>query len=192
MGFNKPTTKLTLALTSTYFAIGFCGSMSDLVFESASIFGLTINSTNWISLTYVIASFVGVLATWPMGTALNLGRRIVTLVGLLLLFLGCILATALTAFGVVIASQVFYGMGIGSMYISGLLWMVEMAQAKNRGRRVVMMWIASAAGSAIASWIRFGFQFAPYTVGVRVPLGLQLLVLSFPIFFVWRADESWR
>ena len=72
---------------------------------------------------------------------------------------------------------------------------VEMAEASRRGRKIVLLYIALSAGTAIGTWVKYGFQYLS-TGGLylryRIPLGLQLLVLVFPIVLVWRADESWR
>ena len=193
MGFNHATTKLTTALFTTLFAVGFCTSSSSLIYiaSQATPIGLTYNY-----IAYLCALFVGSVLAWPMSNWLGMGRRISTLVGLLVLFLGCVLATSLMSYGQGIAAEVFYGLGVGIMSVSAVLWMVEMAEARERGKKVVLLFIALSAGVAIAEWIDYGFQYvsssSAYDVRWRVPLGLQLVVLMFPIFFVWRADESWR
>ena len=192
MGINTPTARLSLAVLSTFFSVGFCSQMGALLYNS-SYFRYTLSRVTYSTVAILVATFVGSLLPWLFGTGFRIGRRLTAFAGLLILTLGCVLATSAFSYAQSVAALVFYGLGIGLLSVTGVLWTVETVKAAQRGRKVVLLFVALLAGTAVAAWINYGFAYSTTPEArVRAPLGLQLVFLLFPVVFVWRADESWR
>jgi MFS family permease len=196
MGYTPPFKRTTLALTSTYFTIGFASGMMSAT-RGYGAYGdaggcLTAMCSLWASVANIVSLIVGAILIWPLSNALRMGRRMTTLTALGLLLIAAVLATSTMSWPQEIVSKVFYGLSIGMLYVIGILWRVETTPAARRGRDIVLLWIATSAGAAIAEWIEFGFLWTNGNMAFRVPLALQLPVIIAAAILVWRADESWR
>lgn len=194
MGQTPAARRTTLALISLYFSIGYVGNTKNAILESstaAAIF-VTAMESLYLTIAYIVSMVAGAIVVWPVSNAFGIGRRISCLIAIGVLLLAAILAISVSSYPQMVASQVFYGLSIGMLYVVGILWRVETAPAARRGRDVVLLWVAASAGGALAEWIQFGFSFTYTHVRWRVPLALQMLPILATVAMIWRADESWR
>ena len=189
--------RLTLGLALTLFSISYKTSIWSVIVNGNQSAERRLRDVfyayNWSTTFYPVAYFFGALTAWP--ASLRFSRRQVLLAALAGLFVGGLIVFSAGGNAQLIAGHVISGFFAGGTYVTAILWQAEVAQAYDRGRRVVVLFIAGWTGSAFGSWMQYAFtqNYDGYNGSIRAPLGLQFIPLTFAGFvLILFAPDSWR
>lgn len=89
--------------------------------------------------------------------------------------MGCVLQTASSSLGLLVAGRVIAGLGVGFISAIIILYMSEIAPKKIRGTIVSGYQFCVTIGMMLASCINYGTQDLMTSASYRVPIALQML-----------------
>ena len=118
--------------------------------------------------TFFGAIIAGDLADW-------IGRRLVIIGGCVIFTIGCILETASTGLGVMVAGRLIAGFGVGFISAIIILYMSEIAPRKVRGALVSGYQFAITIGILLANCVVYATQNRNDTGSYRIPIAVQFL-----------------
>ncbi|RDW65174.1 hypothetical protein BP5796_09866 [Coleophoma crateriformis] len=116
-----------------------------------------------------------------------IGRRPTIIAGCLVFTVGCILETASTGLGVMVAGRLIAGLGVGFISAIVILYMSEIAPRKIRGALISGYQFCITIGILIANGAVYGTKLRNDTGSYRIPIALQFawaLVLAVGLFFL--------
>lgn len=147
------------------------------------------------SLTTSILScgtFFGAIAAGDVADFI--GRRPTIIVGCLIFTFGCILETASTGLGLMVAGRVFAGLGVGFISAIIILYMSEICPKKVRGALVSCYQFCITIGILLANCVSYATQDRLDTGSYRIPIAVQFLwalILGGGIFFLPDSPRYW-
>nr|CAD1814641.1 monosaccharide transporters [uncultured fungus] len=118
--------------------------------------------------TFFGAILAGDLADW-------FGRRTTVILGCVVYGIGCILQTASSGLGLLVAGRLIAGFGVGFVSAIIILYMSEIAPKAVRGAIVSGYQFAITIGLLLASCVDYGTQNRTDSGSYRIPMAIQLL-----------------
>nr|CAD1814649.1 monosaccharide transporters [uncultured fungus] len=118
--------------------------------------------------TFFGAILAGDLADW-------FGRRTTVILGCVVYGIGCILQTASSSLGLLVAGRLIAGFGVGFVSAIIILYMSEIAPKAVRGAIVSGYQFAITIGLLLASCVDYGTQNRTDSGSYRIPMAIQLL-----------------
>ncbi|KAH8760716.1 general substrate transporter [Hyaloscypha sp. PMI_1271] len=118
--------------------------------------------------TFFGAILAGDLADW-------FGRRTTVVLGCIVYGIGCILQTASTGLGLLVAGRLIAGFGVGFVSAIIILYMSEIAPKGVRGAIVSGYQFAITIGLLLASCVDYATENRTDSGSYRIPMALQLL-----------------
>ena len=107
--------------------------------------------------------------------------------------LASILSIAATNSILFIVAGAFAGLANTMICLIASLWQAENAEAHNRGRKVVLLYLSAAVGYALASWIGFAFFMTSVAAAAfRGVMSLQIIFFLLALVFIYFATDSYR
>ncbi|WVF72072.1 hypothetical protein IAT40_006884 [Kwoniella sp. CBS 6097] len=116
--------------------------------------------------TFFGAIIAGDVADW-------IGRRITVVIGCGIFIIGCILQTASTGLGLLVAGRIISGFGVGFISAIIILYMSEIAPRKVRGAIVSGYQFCITIGLLLASCVCYATQDRNDTGSYRIPIAIQ-------------------
>lgn len=104
-----------------------------------------------------------------------IGRRITIIIGCLIFIVGCILETASTGLGLMVAGRVICGLGVGFISAIIILYMSEICPKKVRGALVSSYQFCITIGIVLANCVSYATQDRKDTGSYRIPIAVQFL-----------------
>lgn len=104
-----------------------------------------------------------------------IGRRMTIITGCLIFTVGCILETASTGVGVMVAGRLICGLGVGFISSIVILYMSEIAPRKVRGALVAGYQLCITIGILLANCVVYATQNRLDTGSYRIPIAVQFL-----------------
>ncbi|KAH8592417.1 general substrate transporter [Bisporella sp. PMI_857] len=132
-----------------------------------------------------LGTFLGAIIAGDLAD--HIGRRWTIISGCLIFTVGCILQTASTGLGVMVAGRVIAGGGVGFISAIIILYMSEIAPRKVRGALVSGYQFCITIGILLANCVVYATQNRLDTGSYRIPVGIQFLwaiILGGGLFFL--------
>lgn len=104
-----------------------------------------------------------------------IGRRITIIIGCLIFVVGCILETASTGLGLMVAGRLICGLGVGFISAIIILYMSEICPKKVRGALVSCYQFCITIGILLANCVSYATQDRRDTGSYRIPIAVQFL-----------------
>lgn len=142
-----------------------------------------------ITATYDLGCFFG--AIFAMWWGDRVGRRPIIVWGCAILVLGAIMQTAAYQLPVMIIGRFIAGLGNGMNTAAIPVWLSETADARHRGRFMVLQLGLNQVGNVMAQWLNYGMSFiATNPVSWRFPLAFQCFFAGLTVLFLpWLPDS---
>ncbi|KAJ3534759.1 hypothetical protein NM208_g7413 [Fusarium decemcellulare] len=137
-----------------------------------------------VTAIYDIGCFVGAVIAFTVGE--RLGRKKAILLGTLIMSIGTIIKCTSYSLSQMIAGRIVLGIGNGINTATAPIWQTETAQAKWRGKLVILEMAMNIAGFSLVNWINYGLSFVEGSVAWRFPLAFQ-----FVFIFILFATVPW-
>ena len=112
-----------------------------------------------VTAIYDIGCFLGAVLTMWRGE--KLGRRKTVLVGTTVMIVGAIIQISAYSVAQMFVGRIIAVIGNGINTSTAPVWQSETAQAKWRGKLVVIEMIMNIAGFSLSNWVTYGFSFLP-------------------------------
>ncbi|KAK3938697.1 general substrate transporter [Diplogelasinospora grovesii] len=133
------------------------------------------NLLSIITSCYNLGCFLGAIVAFSVGE--RLGRKKTILVGTAVMSVGAALQTSSFSPAHMIVARIVSGIGNGINTSTAPVWQTETAQAKWRGKLVILEMMMNIFGFMTVNWINYGLSFAGGAVAWRLPLGLQFIFI---------------
>ncbi|KAL4963229.1 sugar porter family MFS transporter [Aspergillus stella-maris] len=130
----------------------------------------TILST--VTAIYDVGCFIGAMLAFSLGE--RLGRKKTILLGCTTMAIGTILKASSFSLAQMFVGRVVLGIGNGLSTATAPVWQTETAQAKWRGKLVILELGLNVGGYCIVNWINYGLSFKGGAIAWRLPIALQL------------------
>ncbi|RKK76401.1 hypothetical protein BFJ69_g7051 [Fusarium oxysporum] len=137
-----------------------------------------------VTAIYDIGCFVGAVIAFTIGE--RLGRKNAIIVGTVIMSIGTVIKVTSYSLPQMIVGRVVLGIGNGINTATAPIWQTETAQAKWRGKLVILEMAMNIAGFCLVNWINYGLSFVEGSVAWRFPLAFQ-----FVFIFVLFATVPW-
>ncbi|KAF6522651.1 hypothetical protein HZS61_014179 [Fusarium oxysporum f. sp. conglutinans] len=137
-----------------------------------------------VTAIYDIGCFVGAVIAFTIGE--RLGRKKAIIVGTVIMSIGTVIKVTSYSLPQMIVGRVVLGIGNGINTATAPIWQTETAQAKWRGKLVILEMAMNIAGFCLVNWINYGLSFVEGSVAWRFPLAFQ-----FVFIFVLFATVPW-
>ncbi|KAL4729736.1 hypothetical protein ACLX1H_004160 [Fusarium chlamydosporum] len=137
-----------------------------------------------VTAIYDIGCFVGAVIAFTVGE--TLGRKKAILLGTVIMSLGTVIKVSSYSLPQMIVGRIVLGIGNGINTATAPIWQTETAQAKWRGKLVILEMAMNIAGFCLVNWINYGLSFVEGSVAWRFPLAFQ-----FVFIFILFATVPW-
>ncbi|EWZ47119.1 hypothetical protein FOCG_11125 [Fusarium oxysporum f. sp. radicis-lycopersici 26381] len=137
-----------------------------------------------VTAIYDIGCFVGAVITFTIGE--RLGRKKAIIIGTVIMSIGIVVKVTSYSLPQMTVGRVVLGIGNGINTATAPIWQTETAQAKWRGKLVILEMAMNIAGFCLVNWINYGLSFVEGSVAWRFPLAFQ-----FVFIFVLFATVPW-
>ncbi|RKL40408.1 hypothetical protein BFJ70_g5637 [Fusarium oxysporum] len=134
-----------------------------------------------VTAIYDIGCFVGAVITFTIGE--RLGRKKAIIIGTVIMSIGTVIKVTSYSLPQMIVGRVVLGIGNGINTATTPIWQTETAQAKWRGKLVILEMAMNIAGFCLVNWINYGLSFVEGSVAWRFPLAFQF-VFIFVLFAI--------
>jgi hypothetical protein len=175
----KTSTKCSLALCASLFTTTYSSNILLVALSTFIRLGIRPGTGFFRGsevISYIIGDFVGPLVVWSLSAYAN--RKLTALISLCICGVaGILAATAMYTTQAIIAGAVV-GLSHTMMFTVTILWQTENADAGDRARKLVLLFVALAAGRALAQWISFALASQSSYTAVRVVAGSQILLAA--------------
>ncbi|KAJ1916874.1 hypothetical protein H4219_003529 [Mycoemilia scoparia] len=143
-----------------------------------------------------LGCFLGALLAAPLADRIS--RKYTIVAACVVFIIGSALQTGSINQGMLIASRIIAGLGVGILSMIVPLFQSEIAPPEIRGRLVTLQQFAITIGIMVAFWIGYGSSKIDGTASFRLPLGIQIvpgLILLVSILFMpfsprWLVDKD--
>ncbi|KAG5656725.1 hypothetical protein KAF25_010278 [Fusarium avenaceum] len=137
-----------------------------------------------VTAIYDIGCFFGAVIAFTIGE--RLGRKKAILLGTVIMSIGTVIKVSSYSLQQMIVGRIVLGIGNGINTATAPIWQTETAQAKWRGKLVILEMAMNIAGFCLVNWINYGLSFVAGSVAWRFPLAFQ-----FVFIFVLFATVPW-
>ncbi|KAF4970961.1 hypothetical protein FSARC_2064 [Fusarium sarcochroum] len=128
-----------------------------------------------VTAIYDIGCFVGAVIAFTIGE--RLGRKKAVLLGTAIMSIGTVIKVASYSLPQMIVGRIILGIGNGINTATAPIWQTETAQAKWRGKLVILEMAMNIAGFCLVNWINYGLSFVEGSVAWRFPLAFQFVFI---------------
>ncbi|KAJ4157137.1 hypothetical protein NW754_008779 [Fusarium falciforme] len=142
-----------------------------------------------ITATYDLGCFAGAIFAMWFGD--RMGRKLTIAWGCAILVVGAIMQTAAYHVPVMIIGRFVAGIGNGMNTTAIPVWQSETADARHRGRFMVLQLGLNQVGNVMAQWLNYGMSHIPTNpVSWRFPLAFQCFFAILTVMFLpWLPDS---
>ncbi|CAG7924046.1 unnamed protein product [Penicillium olsonii] len=126
-----------------------------------------------VAAIYDIGCFFGAILAFTVGQ--RLGRKKSILLGTVIMAVGTILQASSYSLPQMFVGRIVLGLGNGINTATAPIWQTETAQAKWRGKLVILDLGLNVGGYCIVNWINYGLSFRGGAIAWRLPIALQLI-----------------
>ncbi|KAL2845403.1 general substrate transporter [Aspergillus pseudodeflectus] len=134
----------------------------------------TILST--VTAIYDVGCFLGAMLAFTAGD--RLGRKKTILLACAIMAIGTALKASSYSLAQMFVGRVVLGIGNGLSTATAPVWQTETAQAKWRGKLVILELGLNVGGYCIVNWINYGLSFREGGIVWRLPIALQLFFIA--------------
>ncbi|CAJ0547200.1 Ff.00g018270.m01.CDS01 [Fusarium sp. VM40] len=99
------------------------------------------------------------------------------LLGMVIMSIGTVIKVSSYSFQQMIVGRIVLGIGNGINTATAPIWQTETAQAKWRGKLVILEMAMNIAGFCLVNWINYGLSFVEGSVAWRFPLAFQFVFI---------------
>ncbi|KAK7221412.1 hypothetical protein V2G26_009415 [Clonostachys chloroleuca] len=142
------------------------------------------NTLATVTAIYDIGCFIGAIVAFTVGE--RLGRKKAVLAGTAIMAVGTVIKASSYSLPQMIAGRIILGIGNGINTATAPIWQTETAQAKWRGKLVILEMAMNIAGFCLVNWLNYGLSFVDSSVSWRFPLAFQ-----FVFIFILFATVPW-
>ncbi|KAJ5097490.1 Major facilitator superfamily domain general substrate transporter [Penicillium angulare] len=143
-----------------------------------------------VSAIYDVGCFFGAILAFTIGE--RLGRKKSILLGTVIIGVGTILQASSFSLPQIFVGRIVLGLGNGINTATAPIWQTETAQAKWRGKLVILDLGLNVGGYCVVNWINYGLSFHEGAIAWRLPIALQLFFVAFLLVTVPWLPESPR
>ncbi|KAJ1674001.1 hypothetical protein EV182_004161 [Spiromyces aspiralis] len=138
-----------------------------------------------------LGCFIGSLAAAPLSDAV--GRKYTIVIGSCIFVVGSALQCGSINQGMLIASRIIGGLGVGVLSMIVPLFQTEIAPPEIRGRLVSLQQFAITIGILCSYWITYGCSKIHGTASFRLPLGIQIVpaLILVPLILIMPFSPRW-
>ncbi|KAJ6027815.1 Major facilitator superfamily domain general substrate transporter [Penicillium canescens] len=122
----------------------------------------------------------------------QLGRKKSILLGTVIMGVGTILQASSYSLPQMFIGRIVLGLGNGINTATAPIWQTETAQAKWRGKLVILDLGLNVGGYCIVNWVNYGLSFHDGAIAWRLPISLQLIFIAVLLVTVPWLPESPR
>ncbi|RSM10839.1 hypothetical protein CEP52_003329 [Fusarium oligoseptatum] len=128
-----------------------------------------------VTAIYDIGCFVGALIAFTIGE--RLGRKKAIIMGTVIMSVGTLIKCTSYSLAQMFVGRIILGIGNGINTATAPIWQTETAQAKWRGKLVILEMAMNIAGFSLVNWINYGLSFVEGSVAWRFPLAFQFVFI---------------
>ncbi|QKX61809.1 uncharacterized protein TRUGW13939_08965, partial [Talaromyces rugulosus] len=128
-----------------------------------------------ITAIYDVGCFLGAILAFTIGE--KLGRRKSIILGTTVMVIGTILQASSYSLTQMFIGRVILGIGNGVNTATAPVWQTETAQAKWRGKLLILEMALNVFGYCLVNWINYGLSFHEGSIAWRLPISLQLFFM---------------
>ncbi|KAJ4206172.1 hypothetical protein NW767_003420 [Fusarium falciforme] len=128
-----------------------------------------------VTAIYDIGCFVGALIAFTIGE--RLGRKKAIIMGTVIMSVGTLIKCTSYSLAQMFVGRIVLGIGNGINTATAPIWQTETAQAKWRGKLVILEMAMNIAGFSLVNWINYGLSFVEGSVAWRFPLAFQFVFI---------------
>ncbi|KAL4763167.1 sugar porter family MFS transporter [Aspergillus foveolatus] len=125
-----------------------------------------------VTAIYDVGCFFGAMIAFTAGE--RLGRKNTILLGCTIMAIGTILKASSYSLAQMFVGRIVLGIGNGISTATAPVWQTETAQAKWRGKLVILELGLNVGGYCLVNWINYGLSFKEGSIAWRLPIALQL------------------
>ncbi|KAJ5361092.1 hypothetical protein N7541_001936 [Penicillium brevicompactum] len=129
-----------------------------------------------VAAIYDIGCFFGAILAFTVGE--RLGRKKSILLGTIIMAVGTVLQASSYSLPQMFVGRIVLGLGNGINTATAPIWQTETAQAKWRGKLVILDLGLNVGGYCIVNWINYGLSFRGGAIAWRLPISLQLIFVA--------------
>ncbi|KAF9888167.1 hypothetical protein FE257_009162 [Aspergillus nanangensis] len=137
-----------------------------------------------VTAIYDIGCFLGAIVAFTIGE--RLGRKKSILVGTTIMAIGTVIKAASYSLPQMFVGRIILGIGNGINTATAPIWQTETAQARWRGRLVMLEMLMNIAGFSLSNWINYGLSFVGGGFAWRFPIAFQFIFI-----FILYATVPW-
>ncbi|KAJ5599592.1 Major facilitator superfamily domain general substrate transporter [Penicillium hetheringtonii] len=143
-----------------------------------------------VAAIYDVGCFFGAILAFTVGE--RLGRKKSILLGTVIMAIGTILQASSYSLAQMFIGRIILGLGNGINTATAPIWQTETAQAKWRGKLVILDLGLNVGGYCIVNWINYGLSFHEGAIAWRLPISLQLIFIAILLTTIPWLPESPR
>ncbi|KAK4864574.1 hypothetical protein LT330_009569 [Penicillium expansum] len=143
-----------------------------------------------VAAIYDIGCFFGAILAFTLGE--RLGRKKAILLGTVIIAVGTVLQASSYSLHQIFIGRIVLGLGNGINTATAPIWQTETAQAKWRGKLVILDLGLNVGGYCIVNWINYGLSFRGGAIAWRMPIALQLTFVAVLLVTIPWLPESPR
>ncbi|KAJ5511236.1 Major facilitator superfamily domain general substrate transporter [Penicillium expansum] len=143
-----------------------------------------------VAAIYDIGCFFGAILAFTLGE--RLGRKKAILLGTVIIAVGTVLQASSYSLPQIFIGRIVLGLGNGINTATAPIWQTETAQAKWRGKLVILDLGLNVGGYCIVNWINYGLSFRGGAIAWRMPIALQLTFVAVLLVTIPWLPESPR
>ncbi|KAH0348253.1 general substrate transporter, partial [Aureobasidium melanogenum] len=143
-----------------------------------------------VAAMYNVGCFLGAVLAFTVGD--RLGRKKAVLLGTAIMTVGAILQATSFSLPHMLVGRIIAGIGNGINTATAPIWQTETAQAKWRGKLVIIEMMMNIAGFTLCNWINYALSFRGGSLAWRFPLAFQLIFIVMLFITVPWLPESPR
>ncbi|KKK24915.1 MFS sugar transporter [Aspergillus rambellii] len=129
-----------------------------------------------VAAIYDVGCFLGALLAFTIGE--RLGRKKSVLLGCTIMTVGTLLMSSSHSLAQIFVGRIVLGVGNGISTATAPVWQTETAQAKWRGKLVILEMGLNVGGYCIVNWINYGLSSRGGPIAWRLPIALQLFFIA--------------
>ncbi|PKY00220.1 putative MFS sugar transporter [Aspergillus campestris IBT 28561] len=137
-----------------------------------------------VTAIYDIGCFFGAIVAFTVGE--RLGRKMSIILGTSIMGIGTILQASSYSLPQMFVGRIVLGVGNGINTATAPIWQTETAQARWRGKLVILEMGLNVGGYCLVNWINYGLSFNAGAVAWRFPIAFQ-----FVFIFLLYATVPW-
>ncbi|KAF7353306.1 Sugar transporter [Mycena sanguinolenta] len=128
-----------------------------------------------VTAIYDVGCFLGAIAAFSIGD--RFGRKKTIIIGTTIMAIGAALQASSGSLAQMLVARTIAGIGNGINTATAPIWQTETAQAKWRGKLVMLEMMMNIAGFMLCNWINYALSFREGSLAWRFPLAFQFIFI---------------